>query len=407
MKKILIPIHFCLWALSLAPFVRADNITEELVLQVALAHSPAVAQVDAQIAQELATAKTLSTIPNPELEGKFSTATHDTGEKSDDGYQVEISQPLPISSLRLRQLVSDLMKQAGSASQKLALLELREEVKLSFAQVWAQAEALRRLDGATARAERYAKQIRDGQSRGLFADGEAKLFYAEAKQRKAQHLAIAATRYQTIAQLTRLASYDLSGKTLRRPEMRKLPTKEVVLAALSEGTLSIQLREKLRAQLASKQLLLANRDALPGITPRVGFEHTDDGDDRIHVGLSVALPFFDRHQGIRLESEAQNRAQFARQRYFGSEEFKSEVTALLKRAELKRDESSLFESEIIPLLTEALSAFEKQLHAGQGVLLQLWEAQQELSEAEQQALSVWLEARQIESELQVLIGEES
>jgi outer membrane protein TolC len=80
--------------------------------------------------------------------------------------------------------------------------------------------------------------------------------------------------------------------------------------------------------------------------------------------------------------------------------------AALKRTELKSKESLLIENQIIPSLKAALSSFEAQLNAGQGVLLQLWESQRELADVEREALAVWFESRKAHSELRVLLGGE-
>ena len=382
----------------------AQELTEDDVLTSALARSVTVKQIDAELAEKLGEAKALRTLSNPELEGRFSTAVRDKGEDSDDEYEIGIAQPLRASQFGSRSVVSDLISRAAGEDQKLAVLELNENVRLTFAEVWVQHELMRRLDASIARGQRYTEQLERGQARGVFPPGETRLFQADAMQRKARLLAIEGSKSESLAKLTRLTSFDLSGRALKRPADFPLPSRESLLKALSQSSLPVQLREGLRRKLTAERLQLAERDTLPEFTPRLAFEHTDDGDDRLSVGLSVGLPFFDRNQAERIKSEAADGAQAARHEYFDGAEFRSEVELLLKRAELKRREAILYEQEVVPALRAALGDFEKQLHAGQGVLLQLWQTQKELSDAEEQALIVWLEARRIESELRVSIG---
>lgn len=381
-------------------------ITEDDVLRETLATSASIRAIDAEISAKLGEAISLRTLSNPELDGEIAKATHEAGDSGDNEYEISLSQPLRISQFGTRQLVSRLMNRAATEQQKLSILELIENTRLSYAELWAFEEAMQRIKAATERGERYAKQILNGKERGLFADGEVKLFEAEALRRRAELLSIEAIKVDALAKLVRLSGVNLTDRKLMKPGATKLPSKDEILSLAEKGELPIQARQRLQAELASKQFALARRDSLPAFAPRIAFQHTDDGDDRIVAGFSMELPFFDRNQGERVQRQAASQSERVKSEYFLSNSFRSEILAALKRTELKRKERLLIEDQIIPSLKAALSSFETQLKAGQGVLLQLWEAQRELADVEREALTVWFESSKAYSELRVLLGGE-
>lgn len=381
-------------------------ITEDDVLRETLATSASIRAIDAEISAKLGESIALRTLSNPELEGEIAKATHEAGDPGDNEYEISLSQPLRISQFGTRQLVSRLMDKAATDQQKFSVLELTESTRLSYAELWAYEEAMQRIKAATERGERYAKQILNGKERGLFAEGEVKLFEAEALRRKAELLSIEAIKVETQAKLIRLSGVDFSERTFVKPATIKVPTKDTILALAEKGELPIQARQRLQAELASKQFALARKDSLPAFAPRIAFQHTDDGDDRIVAGFSMELPFFDRNQGEKIQRQAALQSERVKSEYFLSDSFRSEILAAWKRAELKEKESLLIENQIIPSLKAALSSFETQLKAGQGVLLQLWESQRELADVERESLAVWFESRKAYSELRVLLGGE-
>ena len=405
-KNILAKSLFVVAALLPHSLAIGAPISEDDVLRETMSKSASIRAIDAEIAAKLGEAISLRTLSNPELEGGIAKATHEAGDPGDNEYEISLSQPLRVSQFGTRQLVSRLMNKAATEQQKLSVLELTENTRLSYAELWAFEEAMQRIKAATERGERYAKQILSGKERGLFADGEVKLFEAEALRRKAELLSIEAVKVETLSKLVRLSGVNLTDRTLTKPSAIKLSSKEEILSLAEKGELPIQARQRLQAELASKQFALARRDSLPAFAPRIAFQHTDDGDDRIVAGFSMELPFFDRNQGERVEKQAVSNSERVKSEYFLSDSFRSEILAALKRTELKSKESALIENQIIPSLKTALSSFETQLKAGQGVLLQLWESQRELADVEREALEVWFESRKAQSELRVLLGGE-
>ena len=407
MKKNVIAMSmFALLAMLQPAITLAAPITEEDVVREALTSSPSIGTIDAEAAAKLGEAVSLSTLSNPEIEAEVAKTTHEVGESGDNEYEISLSQPLRISQFGTRQLVSKLMKTAATEQQKFSLLELTESIRLSYAELWALEEASQRTKAATERGERYAKQIRNGKERGLFAEGEVKLFEAEALKRKAELLSIEASKGEALARLVRLSGLNLTGRTLIKPAATKLPSKDEILVFTQKGELPIQSRQRLQAELASRQFALARKDSMPAFAPRIAYQHTDEGEGRIIAGFGMELPFFDHNQGEIIQKQTDSQSESLKSGYFRSESFQAEVLAAAKKAELKGRESMLIENQLIPSLLAALSAFETQLKAGQGVLLQIWEAQRELADAERESLAVWFESRKADSELRVLLGGE-
>lgn len=394
-------------AVFIGEVAHAEDVSEEQVLAAAISQSMEARSIDAVSAARLGEAVNLRNLANPQIEAELAAASRDTGEKSETEYEFSISQPLRLSQFGLRQATADLMKKAATQRQKLEILELTEKVRLAYAATWAFEAILKRVALASKRSNRFAKQVIEGQSRGLYAEADAKLFEAEELKINAELLALESAHSEVVARLVRLTSLAvIEGKNLKKPIERKLPSVQQALAALNSGTLPIQSLQKLRRQTASKTFEVAKRDVFPAFAPKVAFQHTDDGDERVMAGFSMELPFLDRNQGERIAKAAEAAAEKANDEYLSSESFASELRSILRKVELKNKEAQLLENKLIPALRSALESFENQLNAGQGVLFQLWQTQRELSEMEKQALLTWLEARKADSELRILLGGE-
>lgn len=406
--------HKRLWALILVIPLRlsltvntfAEELTLDTVLSEALANSPLVAQIDSSIADELGRAVENRTLPNPELDGELRSKRGAKREGEDDEYEIALSQPFRLSHLGLRQAVATLIEKAAREDQRVKLQEFVEGLRISFVVAWAREQRAIQLDEAVKRTQSLLSKLKTGSSEGLLPHGEVKLIEAEAKRLVVSAASAKGEALRAKAELMRQVGAGAPMGTLRRPIFADLRPIDELLAKFSARSLLSQSRVDAVERLREKEFSLAKRDAYPLLSPRIGFEHTDDGDDQINVALSIALPFFDRNQGDRLRKQASLLAARRSVAYLRSDRYLEEIKALHESSVTRIAESRSFESEIVPALKDALVAFETQRKAGQGVLFQIWETQRELNDAYEQSLDSWIQAETAKSELRIITGEE-
>lgn len=384
----------------------ADDLTLDKMLSEALAKAPLVAQIDASIADELGRAVETRTLPNPELDGEFRSKRGSNHSVEEDEYEIALSQPIRFSHLGLRQAVATLIERAAHEEQRVRLQEFIEGVRIVFAVAWAREQRAVQLDRAVKRTQSLLTKLKTGSSEGLFPRGEVKLIEAEGKRLAVSAASARGEALRAKAELMRQTGAGALVDTLQRPVLADLQPIDELLAKFGTRSLLSQTRVDAIERLREKEFSLAKRDAYPLLSPRIGFEHTDDGDDQINIGLAIELPIFDRNQGDRLRRQASLLAARRSVAYLRSVRYREEIKALHESAATRTAASGSFEHEIIPALKDALVAFDSQLKAGQGVLFQIWETQRELDDAYQQSLESWIQAETAKSELRIIIGEE-
>lgn len=391
--------------LLLAPSAFAEEISLDALLSAALSNSPRYRELLSAVAEKRGEAVLTRTLPNPELEGEIRPKSG-SGNGAHNEYEITLSQTLKVSYFGIRNSVGALLNQAATVEEKFSILELTQSLKLVFAKAWVEQERERLLSEARIRAEEIYRTVEASAQQGAIGRGEQKLIRAEIERVDAELGGIRADLMRSRAELIRLSGAAIGSARLKKPALPDLPDKDSLLKRFDDSFLPLQSRFELLAEVADKQADLARKDAFPGFAPRIGIEHTEEGDDRIIAGFSFELPFFDRNQGERIKSEAASSAARSWVRYAKSGALREELSSLLVSAQGLTEQTSKFERSVVPLLREALTAYSEQLKAGQGVVFQIWETQRELTETSDRALELWLKALSMRSELTILVGEE-
>lgn len=404
-KKTFFGLAATLAFLVLSSPVVGEGLSLDSVLSDALENSPRYRELLATVAEKRQAAGITDTLPNPELDGEIRAITGSRN-GSDNEYEITLSQPLKLSYLGLRSSVSELLEQSATIEERNSLLELTQSIKLVFAKVWAEQEKERQLSDARERAQTIYRSVELSAKQGAIARGEHKLIQAELERVEAELGGIQADLSRSRAELIRLSGSAIGDAKLKRPLLAALPDRENVLKSFDQSRLPLQKRLDLLAKVAEKQADLARRDSYPGFAPRIGFEHTEDGDDRIIGGISIELPLFDRNQGERIKMNAASNAARSWARYAKSGALREELASLLTAIHASAEQAKKYEDRVVPLLRESLTAYTEQLRAGQGVVFQIWETQRELTEASDRSLELWLKVLAMRSELSILIGDE-
>jgi outer membrane protein TolC len=356
------------------------------------------------MAARLAEAADISRPLNPELSAEFRVPR--SRDQRETEVEVSIEQPLRLSGSALRAEVKALLAKAASSEQRVELLDVSERITTLYTELWAQQEETNAIERARTRLTRTAAAVRRAAEQGLLSGGEASFFAAQATELQSLRLQHVSEGAATRAELIRFLGAPITASSLEKPGLPTLPAPDQVLDRAAENKYSERRRLRLLERTAERQLQLAEREALPDITPRLVYEHADDGSDRFGAGVSFPLPFYRRNQSEIARRRAALSEIRARLSYTEEETFQAELYAVHQKAQASAERAALYVDQVIPKLRTAVSQQEAQFERGQGSVLQLWQMQQELLRAELETVVAWQAAIQARLELWSLLGEE-
>ncbi len=394
--------------ISITQLAVAESVEVSLdeVLAQALSESPLVKSIDAKLQAGISEALSTRLWKNAELSSSVSIPVSYPDEKGSSEVEVSLAQPFRLTNLGLRSALSELISKASHAEQKRELLELTERIRLSYARLWALDQKREFLQHAEKRARKVQEKLNKSASQGLYSTGERDLFVAEVAKLAAERRGAEAEMSKGVAELVSLTNMSLRGKGLIRPFLSEMPSEAEVYNSSLEKGLPVQERFKLLKAVAEHQLRVAKRDTFPELTPQLVYKHSDDEKEFIGIGISFPLPTSDRNQAERMKRNAELRAADAQERFFSGDNFREELKLLIESYRASREQAHAYETEIVPALKNAVTNFENLLDAGQGSVLQVWQTQSELSDAQSRALELWVKAISERSELSILVGRE-
>ncbi len=372
------------------------------IADVAFSNSPALSRLKNKIMQQKAQAVLLGTLENPELLAE--TRPYFSDSKGNDvEYEIGVSQPVKLSYFSKRGTVSELMNSAVSVEEKIALNELHQNLLLLYGKVWAIQQKEQFVLKAEKRVKAMYSRVSDKQ-KGLFPESTIKLFEASTLKLSSQLFRIKADQARALAAITNLSSQKYSGKKFKSLTLNSLSGIKNI--EYKETGIPVIDRIKLRSKIADAQLELAKLDSYPKFAPKISFEHVDNGTDRINLGITMDLPFFNRNQSARISAEAEKNEASAIRQYLESGALNEELNLLLQAAQASEKQSTLYRDKIIPVLNSSLGAAEHEFNAGQGNPFQIWQTISELMEAQDLYLELWIKALSERVELSVLYGKD-
>lgn len=384
----------------------AELVTLETLRAHALSHSSLVARIDASFANDVGTAIETGLLQNPELEGEALYAeSYPGGTRPDDRYAVSLSQPLRPSDFGTRSAVEQLLRKAATQQQQFELLELSQNILLQYVNLWALVERKSFVVEMKTLAKKKASLAAEGKNKGFLGTSEVKLLQGAAARLKLLELGLQADMSDAEAELTKATAFRFSNYRLKRPEFSSVPPLKEALAKSKENKLGISTRVDLLEQVARKQTDLAKSDSFPGFTPSLVYEH-EENSDFIGFGVTFELPFFNRNQGEILRRQEKSRELRVQKHYLEGNAFQTELEATIRMTELKYEQAKTYQKEVFPLFREALKAAERQFESGQTSVLQLWQAFLSLNDANEEQLSLWVNAYGARTKLSLMLGEE-
>ncbi len=389
--------------LHAASFARAEqtSMSFDSLLEQAMTASPLVQQIEEAVVQQKATGIGMKTLPNAQLFGETKPYV-DHRESNDVEYEIGLEQSIRPSDFGARSELAGLIAKASAVEQKLKLKEFEQGLLLAYGKAWALQEKTEFTQQALGRGERFVGSLRDLGEQGVVPESTAKLALAETKKLALELRAIDGDRERALGELVRRSGVSLSGRRLEKPIFQKLPS--TISKDAGAAPLLFE-RVRLGAELGRAEEKLARLDAFPKFAPRLAFEHTSDGDDRINVGISIELPFSDRNQAGRMQAAAKSRSAQSQLRYLEAGRLSEEIALLLGGARSSIEQADRLQSEVIPLLEQSLSAAERELEAGQGNPIQIWQTLSELAMSHDRFLELWMKGLSERVELSILLGE--
>lgn len=397
-------IFFCLFLIFfLSRDAGADvrRETFESVLASVLQHQAGVTEVEARVAEIRAAGMAAKAYPNPEIAAEVRPYINAPSDLENE-YEIAISQPLRISTFGLRRHLAELMDKSASLERSFMLLELSQDARLKYGKAWAVQEREKELMDALRRLEAINAKINSAGKSGIWPVSSLKLFEGQLARLAAEHGGALANKASTLSVLGQKA-----GRLIEH-ELSPLP-----LAVLqTDGSFisddKLPFREKLRMNnmIAQTKADIARLDASPQLAPRVAFEHTADGEDRMIAGISIEVPIFDRNEASRSEGNAKALAAQSRTDYSSQSVFAAQVMQLYEGSNGSLRQAMLFQKEVVPALREALLSAERELDTGQGNPDRVLQSLLELVSGHERFLELWTKALSERIELSLLIGKE-
>jgi outer membrane protein TolC len=366
----------------------------------ALQNSPDVARLDRDLALRLADAVEAETRANPEVEvlGRYSDAGDGVG------IEVEVSQPVRFSDFRLRPLYAAVLRQTATVEQDAGLFDLVNRVAELYVAHWAAQTREALAQRAAAEASDITARIERIRAAQQLPTVQFNVFEPEALRRRQDATLHAAERAELEARL----AYDIGGdggplQTLA-PALVALPPLDRVLAFANTNAFGARLA-RARITVNEARLAVAEKDRFPAIVPRASYEVEPGGDARAWgVGIAMEIPLWDVNGAEIARARAalqESRVHLARLNGGAREAL---VAGLHRQAALLDERAAAYRGRIVPAYGETYDTIRAMYDQGQTDLIDVWQVQASLLDAEEDAIATVVDALNARIALERAIG---
>jgi cobalt-zinc-cadmium efflux system outer membrane protein len=384
----------------------ATHLSFEAFRGYALAHSPQVAEIDRGFALEMAKAFDTEVLANPELSAEQTYTRMYLGGDDSPQTNVALSQPLRLSNFGKRGRVADLIRNVGDVEKRGRLLEFSQKLLVEYTNLYVLQETERILTESITVAAQKTAVVTRGVSQGLLSQGSSALFEGEKFRLEAQRDGVSASIALLQSEIALLLGIQCRVVAERIVALPTIPSPESLIERAKVSALSVSSRNTLLRSLVREQLKLAELDAYPMISPRAVYQHTNDGGDFVGFGFSVPLPVFNRNQGDRMRTSAEERFVGARDQFFTEGGIDVQVTTVRSAASSLQRQVDTYRAKVVPAFEIALKGEERLFSHGQGSVLSVWQTFRALNEARLNHLALVLQAVSTRTQLSILVGEE-
>jgi len=328
------------------------------------------------------------------------------GGDSDSQSQISLGQAIRLSNFGSRERVARLIRKSGDALMRASMLELTQMLMVQYRTLFVLQQSEKIIYNAEQIAAKKVTLIRDGVKKGLLSEGDELLFEGEKYRLQAQRKGLEARIATLQGELSKSTGSTCFILAKGEEPHLELASEASLVEKAKQSELSEASRLNLLTGLAREEMRLAQLDAFPQVTPRLVFQHTNDGGDFIGAGITIPLPFWNRNQAEQIRSAAALRVAESKSSYSANNGLEVQVRSLRRSAQSAHEQSDLFSKKVIPSFEAALQAQERIYAQGKGSVLQVWQTLRTFNEVQTQGLLLWLEATSARVQLSILIGEE-
>ena len=392
-----VAVAWCGTALA-QPLVTPMPLADAVAL--ALQNSPDVARLDRDLAVRLADAIDAETRANPEVEvlGRFS----DDGDNV--GVELEVSQPIRLSDFKLRPLYATALRQTATAEQQAGLFDLVNRITDLYVSHWAAQAREDLAERAAEEASAITAQIERIRAARQLPTVQFNVFEPDALRRREDATLHAAERAAIEARLAFEIGGDGGPLQTTAPRMVPLPALDRVLTFANANAFGARLA-RARITVNEARLAVAEKDRLPTIVPRASFELEPGGDTRVWgVGVAVEIPLWDVNGAEIARARAalqESRTHLARLNGGAREAL---VAGLYRQAVLLENRAEAYRGKIVPAYRETYGTVRAMYEQGQTDLLDVWQVQATLLDAEEDAIATVVDALNARIALERAIG---
>jgi cobalt-zinc-cadmium efflux system outer membrane protein len=367
--------------------------------------------------------------PNPSINYD---ATNDRafGAEGEGSFGISYLHPIELGGKRGKRLeVARLELERAQAELAFRERQLQADIKSQYAEALATIENLRAVEQLWNLNDNMLRLTQVRLSEGDVPKLDVNLVRVEVNRLQAQMRQLENRARAVLLGLRTLAGMDVDQVIKLRGELQAPPV-ELTLEAAQE--LAFQNRADLKAakiaeEVAEAEIRLAKAEAVPDVTPFVGYRRErsifgpdslggtfgsagltpgarlSDTDKFLSFGVSVQLPFFNRNQGA-IQEAAGRLAQARHTREFVELVVKRDVAIAMSRYQSARESVELFQKEILPRGRENLQIIRAAYTLGDQPIFEVIAEQRRFIESQNQYVEALKEYYQSQVELERAIG---
>ena len=372
----------------------------------ALAHSPLVADIDREYALQVAKAIDTKLWANPELSAEETWTRMYVGGANDPQSSVTLSQPMKLSNFGKRDKVAELLQKAGDTEKNIKLLEFAQQANVNFVRLFALQETVRFLQLAEQDAAKKVGAVRKQVREGLISQGSEALFEGEKFRLEAQRVGAEASLATLQSELAMALGTTCAVIATRPPQFTKIPAATNLLEKARSSRISEKARLDILQQLTAEQVRLAELDIFPSVSPRVVYQHTNDGGDFVGAGITIPLPVWNRNQAERTRASAEQDVARRKANLINQGGLELQISSTHAAAVSSERQVEIYTRQAEVSFKAALEAEARAYASGKGSVLEVWQTFRALNEAQLTGLSLRQQAAMARARLSILVGEE-
>lgn len=369
------------------------------VLRASLQNNPDIKKIDLDLAEKLARATEIQIPENPELQ--IDVFSPESGSKR---YNAEVAQSLRLSHFGLRQIYAAALKHAATMERQADLIRVLNDTALLYYRYWALEKRAVMLADSEKQAAEVAKRISEALEAKETPAIEGNLFKAEALRFGAELKVTQAEKAQVQADLLRAMGLPWQEIKVSRPLLAPIPTKLFTLQEFALQRTNLRDLVIARQRAANRRYDVARVDIFPELAPRFVYERNEDGVEDWGAGLAIRIPLWDWNQAENKRAKAESELANAEARAFDRVTLDRIIEIRHRRAIALQARADAFWNDVIPTYQKSFEISRYMFEQGQASMLQLWQVQQKVIEAQTTALQDAIDALAARTLLEQAIG---